>query len=104
MNLQEKVQLVINIANGQEPIQNLQLALEDNRSDNFIKLAIDHCVATSARDSGNGVQFRFRITEHEGETFTDWAPEVTRFSATEAAGRLRREHPTAALHVERQYV
>lgn len=104
MTLEQKVQLIINIANGQEPIQNLQIALEDGASDNFIKLAIDHCVATSAKDSSNNVQFRFKITEHENESYTDWAPELTRLSATEAAHRLRREHPTAALHVERQYV
>lgn len=101
----EKVQLVIDIANEQRPVQDLRLALEDGATENFIKTAVDYCVQSTTRKAGGGsARFRFKITEHGQDTFTDWLPELNQFSTSSAMGQLRLQHPHAAIAIERQYV
>lgn len=106
MTTEEKIQLVIDVANGQQSLSVLKSAIDDggDAQPNFIKMAVDFCVASTMKTAGNGTQFRFKITENGRETFTEWEPETGHRAALGVATRLRREHPTAALHVERQYV
>ena len=104
MTLAEKVQLVIDIANGQQSIMALHEALADGaEQENFIKTAIDHCVNTTLKQQGGGSMFRFKIVEHGAESFTEWKPEITQFSTSSMMGQLRLRHPHAAISVERQY-
>lgn len=103
MNTAEKVQLVIDIANERRPVSDLREALDDS-PDNFIKLAVDHCVgSTLKRNGAGGPMFRFKIIEQGAETFTEWAPERSQFDTSMAMGQLRKEHPHGAISIERQY-
>jgi hypothetical protein len=102
MDLPQKIQLIIDVANGKQPMA----ALKDHLDSpvNFIKLAIDHCVQRElAKAAVSRAQFRFRLKEHGTETFTDWQPETSQFAASMAMGQVRREHPTAEVAIERQY-
>lgn len=102
MDLPQKVQLVIDIANGQQPMSALKEHLDSPV--NFIKIAIDHCVQREvAKATANRTQFRFRLKEHGTETFTDWQPETSQFAASMAMGQVRKEHPVAEVAIERQY-
>lgn len=104
MDTIEKVQLVIDIANGRKPLSALADTMWDDTQPNFIKLAIDHCVQTELQKAaGQGAKFRFKLKEHGQETFTDWKPEISQFIAGMEMGKLRRDHPTAEIAIERQY-
>ena len=102
MNTAERVQLVIDIANERRPITDLREALDDS-TENFIKLAVDHCVGSTLKHNGSGPMFRFRIIEHGAETFTEWTPERSQFDTSMAMGQLRKEHPHGVITTERQY-
>jgi predicted ArsR family transcriptional regulator len=102
MDLPQKIQLVIDVANGKQSMTVLREHLDDEV--NFVKLAIDHCVQRELSKATAGkAQFRFRLKEHGTETFTDWQPEVSQFAAGMAMGAVRRDHPTAEVSIERQY-
>jgi hypothetical protein len=103
MTTQEKVQLVLNVIDGKATPSDLKPVLDEPCEVNVFKCAVDHCVGKVLRQQGAGPQFRFKLKEQGGESFTDWRPEQTQFSASMAMGQLRLEHPHAEISIERQY-
>lgn len=99
-----KIQLVLNVIDGKAHPSVLKDILPEQgvEEPNFIKFAVDHIVGWVLQQaSTNKNQFRFKIEEHGNITMTPWQAESSQFSASMAMGQLRKEHPHAAIAIER---
>jgi hypothetical protein len=104
MTVQEKIQLVLNVIDGKARPSELKPILDEPSEVNIFRAAVDHIVGKVLRErENNRAQFRFKIVEQGRESFTDWAPELSQFSAGWAMNQLRLDRPHAEISVERKY-
>lgn len=104
MEVQQKIQTVLNVIDGKVPASELKPVIDDPSDVNVFKLAVDHIVGKVLQRQATGkVQFRFKLKEHGSESFTGWQPETTQFTTSMAMGQLRLQHPQAEISIERRY-
>lgn len=107
MDVQQKIQTVLNVIDGKQPPSALRSIIDeagDGHEINVFKAATDFIVARVLQQCEAGkAQFRFRIKEHNAESFTDWQTEGSQFAASMAMGQIRLQHPQAEIAIERRY-